>query len=139
MKKRMHYILIVIQIRDYFKGYIEDYNTATMPSTKYYNYEQWEMDEFRRKQEKKSKSFVDIPEYFNDEEERRRELQAAKAIAEKREFDELLGKMVNDKDRLESMRRQELLKTQLKSAYKQGDMVTVKRIEKLLAPDEDSS
>jgi hypothetical protein len=35
----------------YFKDFMEDYNTATMPHEKYYNYERWEMEEYRRKQQ----------------------------------------------------------------------------------------
>jgi hypothetical protein len=37
----------------------------------------------------------------------------------------------------EDMRRQSEMKSELMSAYKQGDMATVKRIEKVLAPDEE--
>ena len=33
-----------------FKDFIEDYNTATMPHEKYYNYEAWEMTEYRKAQ-----------------------------------------------------------------------------------------
>ena len=34
----------------YFKDFIEDYNTATMPHEKYYNFEAWEMNEYRKAQ-----------------------------------------------------------------------------------------
>ena len=30
---------------EYFSEFCEDYNTATMPHKKYYNYEEWEMQE----------------------------------------------------------------------------------------------
>jgi hypothetical protein len=33
-----------------FKDFIEDYNTASMPHEKYYNYEAWEMNEYRKAQ-----------------------------------------------------------------------------------------
>ena len=33
----------------HFKSFIEDYNTATMPHDKFYNYEAWEMAEYERK------------------------------------------------------------------------------------------
>ena len=129
--------LVLCQIRDYFKMFIEDYNTATMPHEKYYNYEAWEIAEYRRKQDKAAHKSSDVPEAFNDEEERRREILNARAKAEKKEFSDLLGKMSANRDQLESMRRQEGLKVELQMAYKQGDMTTVRRIEKMLAPDEE--
>ena len=38
------------KVMTYFKDFIEDYNTATMPHEKYYNYEAWEMNEYRKAQ-----------------------------------------------------------------------------------------
>lgn len=118
--------------------FIEDYNTATMPHEKYYNYEQWEMAEYRRKQDKAARKSSVVQETFNDEEERKKELMAARAKAEKEQFNNLLGKMASDKDQREAMRRQDLLKVELQMAYKQGDMTTVRRLEKLLAPEEET-
>ena len=118
---------------------MEDYNTATMPHEKYYNFAEWEMKEYRRKQKKAaSKHAGDVQESFNDEEQRRREIMEARAQAEKREFNELLGKMASNKTRQEDMKRQDRLKIELQQAYRQGDMTTVRRLEKILAPDEDS-
>ena len=34
---------------EYFKEYAEDYNTATMPHIKYYDYNKLEMEEYARK------------------------------------------------------------------------------------------
>lgn len=117
--------------------FIEDYNTATMPHEKFYNYEQWEIAEYRRKHDKAARKSTDVQETFNDEDERRREIIQARAQAEKREFSNLLGKMASDKDQREAMRRQEMLKVELQMAYKQGDMATVRRLEKILAPEEE--
>ena len=39
-----------LKVMTYFKDFIEDYNTATMPHEKYYNYEAWEMNEYRKEQ-----------------------------------------------------------------------------------------
>merc|ERR1712161_137040 len=33
---------------EYFKEFCEDYNTATMPHEKYYDYDKWEMEEYRK-------------------------------------------------------------------------------------------
>jgi hypothetical protein len=40
----------------YFKEFCEDYNTATMPHEKFYNYEAWEMNEYRKNQTMKTLS-----------------------------------------------------------------------------------
>jgi hypothetical protein len=36
-------------MKEYFKEYIEDFNTATLPHEKYVNYEKWEMQEWESK------------------------------------------------------------------------------------------
>ena len=111
-----------------------------MQNEKYYNYEKWEMENYRKKQMKKSHQLLNkskIPENFNDEEERRKELKEAREILEKQQFRETITKMASDKDRREDMRRQDQLRAEMALAYKQGDLTTVRRIEKLLAPEED--
>jgi hypothetical protein len=51
----------------YFKDYMEDYNTATMPHKKYYDLEKWEMAEYAKKQRAAMKN-ADRRQGFNDEE-----------------------------------------------------------------------
>ena len=128
-----------------FKGYIEDYNTATMPHEKYYNYEKWEMEEYQRKKRKEALAAAQEHDdnhgsfeqkSFNDEEIRRRELKKMKEDAENKEFLSLKTKMSQNKDVQGDMRRQAQLNTELQQAFKRGDTATVKRIERLLAPDE---
>lgn len=126
------------EIREYFKSFMEDYNTATMPHVKFYNYEAWEVEDYKRQQDKKvSRHSSKIPDTFNDEEERRAEIRRGREQLEKREFDTLLSKLARDKNLREDMRRQDELRLEYQMAYKQGDMDKVKRIEKLLAPDEE--
>merc|ERR1740130_1127238 len=36
------------EVQNYFKEYAEDYNTATMPHIKYYDYDKWEMEEYNK-------------------------------------------------------------------------------------------
>lgn len=122
-----------------FKDFIEDYNTATMPHTKYYNYERWEMEEYQRQKEMTSRQMHEEKELdgFNDEYERRIELKRAKDAHESKQFEVVKRKMAGNTSLREGMRRQEEYKTELQLAFKQGDMVKVKKIEKLLAPDEE--
>jgi hypothetical protein len=132
-------MIICQQVREYFKAFIEDYNTATMPHDKYYHYAEWEMAEYRRKQEKGARKSTEVQSEFNvnDEAERRREIKNFRAKAEQKEFSDLLGKMAGNTDRRADMRRQDMLKVELQLAYKQGDHTNVRRLEKILAPDED--
>ena len=133
----------------HFKSYMEDYNTATMPHEKYYNYERWEMQEYQRKQQLEQAKLSGsssggydaddsggVPRTFNDEEIRRRELKKMKEDAENKEFMELKSKMAGNKNIQGDMRRQAQLSTELQLAFKRGDSATVKRLERLLAPDE---
>ena len=55
------------EIMEYFSSYIEDYNTATMPSEKFYNYDKWEMEQYHKKNKKRKSHNV-----YDDEELRRR-------------------------------------------------------------------
>ena len=52
------------------------------------------------------------------------------------EFMTLKMKMLINKDKQDDMRKQAQLSTELQVAYKRGDTVTVKKLERLLAPDE---
>jgi hypothetical protein len=126
----------------HFKSYMEDYNTATMPHEKYYNYERWEMQEYQRQkqdQARRASTHDDdgcLPMNFNDEEIRRRELKKLKEEAELKEFMALKNKMSANKDIQGDMRRQAQLSTELQLAFKRGDTATVKRLERMLAPEE---
>lgn len=132
---------------EWFRTYMEDYNTATMPHIKYYNLEKWEMDEYMRKQQEENErrkrkyesneigddEIVD----FNDERQRQRDIKLAREEAERLQFIELKQKMLHDNNKREEMRLQEILRNELQLAYKQGDIEKVKKLERRLAPDEE--
>lgn len=74
-----------LKIMQWFKSYIEDYNTATMPHPKFYHYERWEMEEYQRQQSQKSLPRTGaVKATFNDEEERRVELKRHRELEEQR-------------------------------------------------------
>jgi hypothetical protein len=123
------------EIMTYFKSFIEDYNTATMPHEKFYSYERWEIEEYKRKQHERSNSTDFEKVQFNDAEERRIELKKQKELDEKREFELTIKKMTFDKERMEGMRLQSVIQLEIQAAYKIGDMATVKKLETRLAPD----
>lgn len=134
-------LYVLAQVMLHFKTFMEDYNTATMPHEKYYNYERWEMQEYQRskleQQQRRNADDLDgLPMSFNDEEIRRRELKKMKEETENKEFMQLKQKMAVNKDIQSDMRKQAQLSTELQQAFKRGDSATVKRLERLLAPDE---
>ncbi len=108
---------------------------ATLPM-KYYDLDRWEMEEYRRSKVQSSSDRDGIlPDSFNDEEDRRAELRRQRELEEQRQFRELKEQMSRDKEMTEGMRRQEELRIQLQLAHKQGDLQTVRRVERLLAPE----
>jgi hypothetical protein len=60
-----------------------------------------------------SSSHRPLPESFNDEEERRKELQLRKQREEQKDFVDLKKRLASDKDHVEAMRRQGELQLQL--------------------------
>jgi hypothetical protein len=124
----------------YFKSFIEDYNTATMPSSKFYNYERWEMLEYKRAQEamneRRSAEKEGASYLFDDEMEKKAEIKRLREKAEIEQFELVKSRMIGNKDKREDMRHQEVLRAELKLAYKQGDSERVQRLERVLAPDE---
>ena len=121
----------------YFKDFMEDYNTATMPSEKYYNLEKWEMEKYHREKKQQQQQQQDQTEefQFDDERAHKAELNKIKAMKEKQEFELIRQRVALDKEQQESMRRQEILRSELKQAHRQGDLEKVKKLEKILAPD----
>lgn len=120
-------------VMKYFQGFMEDYNTATMPREKYYNFEQWEMKEYMKG--KHNLQNTQEKQVFNDEEEHYRERKRLKEEKEREEFIKLKNQIAGNRDQREAMRRQELLRIELSQAHRQGDRETIMKIEKLLAPD----
>lgn len=144
------------EIMEWYRTYMEDYNTATMPHPKYYNLEAWEMKEYQTQQEldrKKKKKrrydndydFVSDGEddgsrgFMNDEQRLIEEKKRRKEEEERKQFEDIKMKMMSDRIMREEMRDQEILRNELQVAYRQGDYETVKKLEKRLAPGHDGA
>jgi len=76
--------------------------------------------------------------FINDEEFLRMERQRAKQASEKEKLQKMMEIIKNDKCKASDMRNQDILKSQMQVAFKSGDVQTVKKIERLLAPDDES-
>ena len=113
-----------------FKDYCEDYNTATMPHEKYYNYEKWEMEEYmKKKKEAAAKGGV-----ISDEAKHLEKLRIQQEEKRRNEMDMVMSSMSRDK--IEEMKRQKLIKQEMEHAYKVGDEEKRLRLQKRLEPEE---
>ena len=124
--------------RELFKEYAEDYNTATLPHEKFYDLERWARAEAARRAAgggDGGKGDEEERTVFDDEAERKKEIEAERARRAAEYKREAYDRMKESGD-LENLKEQERLKEQRKAAYNVGDMETVARINKILAPDE---
>lgn len=119
------------ELLKYFDEYREDYNTATLPHVKYYDYDRWELEEYQKKQQAASTAAAPgsiladaVDHEQRRQEQRRREQQTADAV--------LLASM--DRDKISDMKRQKDLRAQMQLAYKTGDMETYEHIKQKLGP-----
>ena len=126
---------------EYFKCFVEDYNTATMPHKKYYDYNKWEMKEYQRKQKSKTPTIDDsnLEYHFDDEKQKALEVKKQREEESNAIFLSIKQQMREDKEKREVIESQEVLRNQLKMAYRLGNMDEVRRLEKLLAPSKPKS
>lgn len=119
-----------------WKTFVEDFNTATLPSEKYYDLAAWQArEDAKRKKGKKGGDEAPISAADDEaarraEAKRRREEEAAERLKEA--YNAL---KYSDAGKKEDMKRQELLKIELQVAARTGDTEKVARLQKLLAPD----
>lgn len=119
------------ELMEYFKEFKEDYNTATLPDKKYYNYDQWEMDEYNKQKalaENKGGGMI------SDEARHLQEMKLRREEKDKKEQDIVFGAM--SKDKIEEMKGQTRLKREMEVAFRMGDQDKVKRLQRRLEPDE---
>mmetsp|Transcript_1566 Transcript_1566/g.2290 ORF Transcript_1566/g.2290 Transcript_1566/m.2290 type:complete len:343 (-) Transcript_1566:206-1234(-) len=119
------------ELMNYFKEYMEDYNTATMPHVKYYNYDKWEMEEYQRQK----KNTAAIGGVISDEARHLEEMRNAREEKRKVEMNMVMGTM--SKEKIAEMKRQQLLKHEMAQAFKTGDDEKRKKIQKRLEPEEE--
>ena len=97
----------------------------------------WELKEYRRKQEKSSKTAESADSqdfHFDDEKQKALELKRQREEESKAQFLSIKQQMKEDREKREELQSQEVLRNQLKMAYRLGNKEEVKRLEKLLAP-----
>ena len=123
------------ELQNYFKDFCEDFNTATMPHEKYYDLEKWEMEEYERQRAKAEETAAKTGSTARSDEIRHREEMIRKEEEKKRaELDMVRQTLKSGK--IEEMKAQAALRTELEIAYKTGDQAKVKKLKKKLEPEE---
>ncbi|CAI5469697.1 unnamed protein product [Closterium sp. Yama58-4] len=122
--------------KNLFKEFMEDHNTATFPSKKYYNLAAWEHQQMTKRKGRPDKpSGMEMTE-FNDEDMRREEIRRAR---EKQKEEEVLAlKRSMESGMAQAMRDQERLKEELRFLYQIGNYEGAAAIQKRLEPDDPS-
>jgi hypothetical protein len=119
------------ELQEYYKEYMEDYNTATFPHDKYYNYDKWEMEEYEKNKAKLNSGATS--ELQRDEVLHRRSLQQQTEAKRKEERAFALSLM--SKEKVEEMKRKKQLESEMAHAYKIGDQATYQRLKNRLEPE----
>lgn len=123
--------------KDMFKQYMEDYNTATFPSKKYYNidiYHRRKVTKQRLKGMKDALAKQTERTEFNDEEQRRQELIAERAKQKETELDKIKRTMM-ETGMGKAMREQAVLREEMQYHYRIGNKEAADKIQRRLEPD----
>ncbi|XP_051125904.1 vicilin-like seed storage protein At2g18540 [Andrographis paniculata] len=117
-----------------FKDFMEDHNTATFPSKKYYNLDAY----YQRKMEKEMKKGVtkvaqSERTVFNDEEQRRQELLQERERQKAHQVEELKRSMQSGM--AQAMKEQAQLREEMAYQYKLGNFEAAAAIQRRLDPD----
>ncbi|KEP66413.1 UNVERIFIED_CONTAM: hypothetical protein HHA_258850 [Hammondia hammondi] len=144
-KKRAEFSLWLMEIKDknleelsgweereLFKDFMEDFNTATLPSKKYYN-----LELFEAKQRMKRTNLQETRELTDFNDEARRKVEIKNMINQRRKLkaEAQLRAMREDREKVDDMRQQKLLKSQVETLYRMGANTEAKKLADLINPD----
>jgi len=117
------------ELMNYFKEFCEDYNTATFPHPKYYDYDKWEMEEYSKNKSRAEAKGGMISDELRHQEEVKRKTDEKKRKEEHMVF----GTM--SKEKIHEMKEQARLRQELALAYSTGDQEKTKRLQRRLDPE----
>lgn len=124
------------ELMSYFADFVEDFNTATLPHIKYYDYDKWEMEEYTRQKEAAlAKAGGNDANNLALDEMRHRE-DMAKRAKDKRNAELLLTRQCMTSDKIDEMKNQARMRHEMAVAYKMGDEEKRKKLQKRLEPEE---
>ncbi|XWS52052.1 hypothetical protein CRYUN_Cryun11dG0034200 [Craigia yunnanensis] len=117
-----------------FKEFMEDHNTATFPSKKYYNLDAYYKHKMEKEIRKGVKKVVNTERtVFNDEEQRRQELLIAREKQKEEQVESL--KRAMQSGMAQAMKEQAQLREEMAYQYKIGNFEAAAAIQKRLDPD----
>ncbi len=121
------------ELQKYFQDYIEDFNTATFPHIKYYHFEQWEMEEYNKQQQLLQQNQHGSSGILQDEARHRQEMQEKARRIKQQELE--LARASLNPEKVQEMKQQLLLKTEMSHAFKTGDKEKFAKLQRRLEPD----
>ena len=107
------------ELQNYFADYMEDYNTATLPHIKYYDYDDWEMKEYKKNQQQES-STAGMSSAQADEAKHRQEMR--QRAEEKQKAGLQLLRQTMNADKVADMKHRAQLQSELEHAFKTGNV-----------------
>ncbi|KAL8032134.1 hypothetical protein ABFX02_13G074900 [Erythranthe guttata] len=117
-----------------FKDFMEDHNTATFPSKKYYNLDAYHQNKLEKEMKKGYAKIVESERtVFNDEEIRRQELQRERERQKEQEVEALKRSMQSGM--AQAMKEQAQLREEMAYQYKLGNFEAAAAIQRRLEPD----
>ncbi|KAJ0801674.1 hypothetical protein HanPI659440_Chr03g0119861 [Helianthus annuus] len=117
-----------------FKQFMEDHNTATFPSKKYYNLDAYHQRQIEKAMKKGStKATKSERVVFNDEEQRRLELQREREKQKEAEVEALKRSMQSGM--AQAMKEQAILREEMNYLFKIGNVEAATAIQRRLDPD----
>jgi hypothetical protein len=116
------------ELHNLFKEYAEDYNTATLPHIKYYDYEKWELEEYNKTKAAAASSSSHGKEaaFFLEQQE---------AAKKKRERDQMLVRSLMSKEKIEEMKRKQEVQAEMAHAFKTGNQQRYLQLKARLEPE----
>merc|ERR1711976_600660 len=95
-----------MKMRELFKEFVEDYNTATMPSKKYYDLKAWDNAQTNKRSKKLKGGEMSEAQRislasFDDERARREEIKHLQAKKQEEMLNSEVGKLREDKKKFE--------------------------------------
>ena len=128
------------ELKEHFSSFCEDYNTATMPSDKYYDLRAWYQREQRRvavEGAAKARQGGFERSDFDDEGARRREMareREKRSVATTKIMASAMSAAGNESSLVADMREQEEAKKLLRATYMAGDVTKAREMSEKLDP-----
>jgi len=135
VKKVAYESLSNMEEKKLFIDFVEDHNTATFPSRKYYDLAVWDKTE-QAKIAAASPKKSNVMASFDDEKNRKMEIQQMREERKEKKLIEMTNEMKKDGSIVNDMRQQEQLRMHMNQLFKAGNFEEAEAIRKRIEPEE---